>query len=641
VTGTAAVGYHPDAMRAPSAEDLRRIFERSPVGIYRSTADGSFVFVNPALVAMLGYATAEELCAVPVPSLYVDPDVRATLVARYRTEGVLDGVTVAWRRKDGRLLQAQLFGHVVAAAPGQPEGFDVQVIDVTALRAAEAELREQRRQSQEALVHLQAVMGQMPVFVWSTDRALRFTAIEGSVPGEDPHPAILGLELQQVLGPVAHVAVREHERALAGEHRAYELDFAGKTYACSVVPQRDDRGGIAGVVGSSVDVTLLRQVERRLQQTQRLESLGVLAGGVAHDFNNLLVAILGNAEVGLRDGAAPAVVRGALEAVRTASLRASELVSQLLAFAGRGDQPVGSVELGPLVDEMVGLVAPTRGGAVRIDLPARLPPVHADAAQVRQVVMNLVANAIDAQRDRPGEVRVGARVVDVGLEAHPLDVITAPSGRYVALFVGDDGVGMDASTRRRIFDPFFTTKPTGHGLGLPSVAGIVRGHRGGLRLFSAPGKGSVFEVLLPVAEVEVAATTPAAPAAPAVAGDVPANGLTVMVVDDEELVRETLCSMVSDLGYRAVGAAGGREAMALVAPGAPAVHAAIVDLTMPEMSGREVVEALRSRCPGMPVIMTSGYDRGHGALGEIAGFLHKPFRFDTLEAMLHQVLGAG
>jgi PAS domain S-box-containing protein len=603
-------------MSAPSESDLRRIFERSPIGIYRSTVDGRFLYVNPALVALLGYDTAEELLGVDInEELYVDRSVRRPLVERYLSVGVVDGVDVVWRRKDGSLIKVRLYGHAVTGEDGESAGFDVQVIDVTALHAARASLQAQRVETELALTKLRSLTSQLPIVLWSCDRDLRVTSAEGT------HT--------DVVAPL--VAAIDHGPALAGSLVHVETELDDKRWLVSLAPMRDAEDEIVGVIGTAVDVTMMRRLEQKISQTQKIESLGVLAGGVAHDFNNLLVAILGNADLALQHAITDPTVRQAVEAIRTASLRASELTNQLLAYSGRGQLEVGAVEIAPLVREMISLLLPGRIGTLELEL-ADVAPVRADAAQIRQVVMNLVTNAFDALTGGGGVVRIRTRHVDLTGEPHSLDVITAPPGQYVTIEVGDSGVGMDTSTRRKIFDPFFTTKQTGHGLGLAAVLGIVRGHRGGLRLFSEPHQGSVFEVLLPAAS----STPPVRIATPASEKRLK----TVMVVDDEEMVREVLCHMIEDLGYRAVGVPDGLEALAIAEQPEQPIDLAIVDLTMPRMNGRAVADGLADRRPKLPVVLTSGYDRDRIAADTAAGFLRKPFRFDTLEKLLLDVLGA-
>jgi signal transduction histidine kinase len=486
---------------------------------------------------------------------------------------------------------------------------------VTALHAARASLQAQRVETELALTKLRSLTSQLPIVLWSCDRDLRVTSAEGT------HA--------DVVAPL--VAAVDHRPALAGSLSHVETELDDKRWLVSLAPMRDAEDEIVGVIGTAVDVTMMRRLEQKISQTQKIESLGVLAGGVAHDFNNLLVAILGNADLALQHPIADPTVRQAVEAIRTASLRASELTNQLLAYSGRGQLEVGAVEVAPLVREMISLLLPGRIGTLELEL-ADVAPVRADAAQIRQVVMNLVTNAFDALTGVGGVVMIRTRHVEVTGEPHPLDVITAPPGQYVTIEVGDSGIGMDVSTRRKIFDPFFTTKQTGHGLGLAAVLGIVRGHRGGLRLFSEPHKGSVFEVLLPAATP----TTPVRVATPV--GEKRLK--TVMVVDDEEMVREVLCHMIEDLGYRAVGVPGGSEALAIADQAEQPIDLAIVDLTMPRMNGRAVADGLADRRPTLPVVLTSGYDRDRIAADTAAGFLRKPFRFDTLEKLLLDVLGA-
>ncbi|MGH7337134.1 MAG: ATP-binding protein, partial [Myxococcota bacterium] len=444
--------------------------------MYRSTAEGRFLYVNPALVRMLGYVSAEELIAVDISgAIYADPAQRRPLVARYLEAGAFDGVDVTWRRKDGQLIQVRLYGHAVK---GTSAGFDVQVVDITALRNAEGQVRAQRSELQQAVTKLHAVMAQMPVMTWTVDRELRVTSFECTAyPSYD---SMLGQTLDKVLPMTDPRAVISHRRALEGHEETFEAEFDDKLWLISVAPMRDADGEVVGVIGSGIDVTMMRRVEKSVQQTQKIESLGVLAGGVAHDFNNLLVAILGNADLALREGIIDPAARQAVDAIRTAARRASELTHQLLAYSGRGQLSMSEVDLGPLIIEMVSLLAPRRTGVAHVDVAEELPPVRADAAQVRQVVMNLVTNAFDALPGGGGEVRVKARLVDVEAEPRPQpsDAVTPPAGRYVSIEVTDEGSGMDISMRRKIFDPFFTTKPMGHGLGLAVVLGIVRGHRG-------------------------------------------------------------------------------------------------------------------------------------------------------------------
>jgi len=360
---------------------------------------------------------------------------------------------------------------------------------------------------------------------------------------------------------------------------------------------------------------------------QRAESLGVLAGGLAHDFNNLLVGVLGNADLALREIPRGAPGRTAVEAVRDAGLRAAELTTQLLAYAGRGGAGTTRVHPAELVDELLRITAPSKPANVTYEV--NVPPglaVRGDPAQVRQVLLNLISNACDALGDRGGTIKIAAVPYHHDGHGEPNDVIVAPAGNYIVLQVWDDGPGMDAETRRHIFEPFFTTKQSGHGLGLAAVLGIVRAHGGGLKLKSKRGEGARFCVFWPAA-VTIAQ---AAVEEPAIAGR------TVLIIDDEDLVRDVVARMIEDLGYSAVTARDGASGLALI--DAQPVDAVLVDMTMPGMNGAEVISSLRVRRPGLPVVLCSGYDRARAGTPEADAYLPKPFRIEALERTLAKLL---
>jgi PAS domain S-box-containing protein len=634
-----------EGLSPPSEEDLRRLFDRSPTGMYRSNAAGAFRFVNPALVAMLGYASADELMAKNLgDDVYSDPDDRHRLIEHYRTQGIVDGVKVVWRTRDGRILTVRVYGHVVHEL--DDTYFDTTVIDVTALEEVERQMAAQRAELEHTATTLDLVLRQMPAVFWVIDRELKIVNAGGATEAVFgiPRDRYLAVTLRELHAgdPNAEKMITPHLRALGGEIVSYENSWGGRELAVTIGPLRDSRGQVIGAIGTSVDITAVRQLERKMIDAQRAESLGVLAGGLAHDFNNLLVAILGNADLAVREVPERAPGRGALDNIRNAALRAAALTTQLLTFSGRGAATVGRVALAPIVDELRAMLAPSlpEGVALHRALPVDLTPLKGDATGVGQVVLNLITNARDALAGAAGEIVISARAAVLDGEgddgvADPDVVLAAPSGRYVVIAVADTGPGIDAATRRRIFEPFFTTKATGHGLGLASVLGIVRAHGGGLRLVSEPGAGARFEVQWPAAEVEVATPTLAT-------GSSPATRLrTVLVIDDEEMVRDVVARMVEDLGYAALTAANGQQGLDLLATEAK-VDAVVVDLTMPMMNGADVIAAVRKRRPTLPIVVCSGYDRdqrGGGATGD--AYLAKPFRLDALEQTLERLIPGG
>ena len=390
---------------------------------------------------------------------------------------------------------------------------------------------------------------------------------------------------------------------------------------------------VAGLLGQ---VVLASRLEARMLHAQKLESLGVLAGGIAHDFNNLLVGILGNVGLALRELPADAGIEPLLRDVQRAAGRAAELTAQMLAYAGKGRIAVQAVNLNAVVAEIAGLLAAviSKKATLCTDFTEALPDIAGDATQIRQVVMNLITNASDALGERAGTITVRTRTVmaDQALLATSYVDERLPEGRYVCLSVADDGVGMDAATRARIFDPFFTTKFTGRGLGLAAVLGILRGHRGAIRVESEPGRGTCFTVLLPCADGS--RTTPAADSGvrPRI-GD----GGMVMIADDEPAVRSVARRVLERAGYRVCMAGDGRAAIEVFAANAAEISAVVIDLTMPQMRGDEVIRELRRMRPDVRVVLSSGFVEIEAARAlERVRFLPKPW---TPEDLLAAVSG--
>ncbi|GAB4201820.1 MAG: hypothetical protein OHK0013_14330 [Sandaracinaceae bacterium] len=408
---------------------------------------------------------------------------------------------------------------------------------------------------------------------------------------------------------------------------------------------RDERGAATHFLGYVIDVTArveaeaqARELERRLLHAQKLESLGVLAGGVAHDFNNLLTGILGHASLArrqLRESGSPALE--AIEQIELLARSAADLTRQLLAYSGRGSFVVRPVDVGEIAREFVTMlgVALPRNAVLELDLAPSLPAVEADRGQMEQVVLNLLTNAGESLEGAAGTVRVRTRVEVLGadrLTADPGQPERAP-GRYVVLEVSDTGCGMPEEVQRRLYDPFFTTKGAGRGLGMSAVQGIVHGHGGFVRVRSAPGRGTTFEIFLPATSTPTERPPPTMP----VVGR-PARG-TVLVIDDEHSIRSSLDRLLRHLGYRAILAADGAEGLAEFVAHRDEIVAVLLDLTMPAMSGFETLEALRARSSTVPILLTSGYgDAATSGAAGATGFLPKPYGIEELERTLASVV---
>ena len=408
----------------------------------------------------------------------------------------------------------------------------------------------------------------------------------------------------------------------------------------SVVRTRD---GSAHVLGIMQDLSARRRAEAerlefetRVQQAQKLESLGVLAGGVAHDFNNLLVAVLGNADLALDDLPRDSPVRENLEEIRAAATRAAELTQQMLAYAGRNRIALRPVNLNDVLTELKPLIQSCVSSktALVVRMTDQLPLILADVAQLRQVIMNLVTNAAEALPDHRGSVAVETRVerVDSGALLEPETKEPLPEGTYVSLRVRDTGVGMSSADRDRAFEPFFTTKFSGRGLGLPAVIGIVRRHNGSVRVETAVGRGSCFEVLIPTAVASDDATRTTEHWC--------GKGL-VLVADDEEWVRKTTKRMLERLGFDVIEAVDGEDALMRASAHQSELRAVLLDITMPRMDGPQALRELRQRTPELPILMMSGFtedDVKSQGVGSASAFLQKPFKIETLRTVLRGLL---
>ncbi len=411
---------------------------------------------------------------------------------------------------------------------------------------------------------------------------------------------------------------------------------------------RDDEGRVTHYLGYVIDVTegieaqrAQAELEAQLLHAQKLESLGLLAGGVAHDFNNLLTGILGHATLALAD-----LPRADTEAVdhlvqiEKLARQAAELTRQLLAYSGRGRFVVEPCDLGVLVEEMSRMLQMVVSEKVTLVVERDPGPavIRADRSQLQQVVMNLITNASEAIEGDTGiiDIRVRLRHLDEAVCARDFDGWNLRPGAYVTLRVSDDGVGMDEETRERLFDPFFTTKANGRGLGLSAVLGIVRGHGGGLRIDSSPGRGTTFEVVFPRAAEDVSR----ARELPACDDDWRGHG-TVLVIDDQAAVRSVACRILEQLGFDTLSASNGARGLELYRTHRDEIVAVLLDLTMPVMNGQETLAALHGIRPDLPVVMSSGYDEPTGSQDlppGARGFLHKPYRLKDVRKALRRAL---
>jgi len=419
---------------------------------------------------------------------------------------------------------------------------------------------------------------------------------------------------------------------------------------CVTYPVPDpETGELLFLANVSMDMTEQKRAERerrdleaQVRHIQKLESLGVLAGGIAHDFNNLLTGILGNVELALMDLPATSPARASLVGIEGAAVRAADLCRQMLAYSGRGRFVIEVLDLSEIVMEMTHMLEVSISKKVRLTYNPmnNVPPVEADATQLRQIILNLITNASEAIGGGSGEISLAVGVMECDrsyLSGAFIDEVL-PAGTYSYLEVTDTGSGMDEETIAKIFDPFFSTKFTGRGLGLSAVLGIIRGHRGAIKVDSEPGSGTRFRVLLPAVEGAAILKRRKPPVSPSWRG----HGL-ILLVDDEDAVRTVAGDMLKRAGFEVVTAKDGREALAVFEDHLEEIVLVLLDLTMPAMDGEETFRELHRLKGEVPVVLCSGYDeqdvtrRFDGR--ELAGFLQKPFTWEQLMTTLQELIG--
>jgi PAS domain S-box-containing protein len=578
---------------------------------------------------------------------------------------------VRYRHRDGSTVWVRCRGIVIRDDAGKPIRMLGAHNDYTALKQAEAQLSDANASLEKRVeartAELAASRERFELIAHATQDAVWDLDLVGKqIWWNDTYERLFGPRPRDTHQPgewwVSHIDESEREKVVASLEAAiadsavrhWGMDYhfnapSGQRYFVQdrAHISRSPQGKAIRVVGSRRDQTALEEamkerekIERKILEGQKLESLGVLSGGIAHDFNNLLTAMLGNVSLAKSELAPNSPQLGYLNGMETAAVRAAELCKQLLAYSGRGRFVVGPLDLNELIEGMLNLlkISISKSAHLRLSMTPDIPAVKADATQLNQVVMNLVINASEAIKGQEGTISIVTGVVEADVEYLEEIALSAEikPGRYVYLEVSDTGEGMAPETVAKIFDPFFTTKFTGRGLGLAAVQGIVRGHKGALKVYSEIGEGTTIKILLP-AEAGPA-TKPTQNAAPESA---PAGG-TVLIVEDEDVVRGIAEAILSHNGLRIIGACDGQDGLDKFQENQQDVSVVLLDLTMPRMGGVEAFRLLRQLRPDLPVVLMSGYNEqdavqrftGKG----LAGFVQKPFTAVSLTAAIHKAL---
>jgi PAS domain S-box-containing protein len=405
----------------------------------------------------------------------------------------------------------------------------------------------------------------------------------------------------------------------------------------SATPIRDEHGGIAGCSVAIMDITELKEMEKQLREAQKLESLGVLAGGIAHDFNNLVGSILANSELAQQKLASGGTADDEIQDIQKVAGRAAEIVRQMMAYAGQETTALETVDLSRLVGDMLQLlqISISKRVTLKMDLKDSLPTVLANPAQIRQVVMNLITNASEAIGEGGGVIRIATSEVQAE-GGSSVSLRGQREGGGVRLEVSDTGCGMTEETRAKIFDPFFTTKFAGRGLGLAAVHGIIRSHGGTINVISEPGRGSRFEVVMPVGCKPARETGHSAAPVTDEAGGFAG---TILVIEDEEALRSAVAKMLRRKSCTVIEAADGQTGIDQFRANASKINVVVLDLTLPGISGGEVLGELRRIQPNVKVILTSAYSRDRVPVGAQRAwfYLRKPYNFSELRDLIRNV----
>ena len=618
LTSWLARKLHTETARAEEGERrIGEILESIADNFVALDRDWRFTYINRAAEVMLG-RSRDELLGRTIWQEYPQ-------LSDSRLGGVYRQVS-----HDHGPAQMEYFDPAAKAwfevrvYPSKQGGISVYFVDITERKRHEAE------------------MARFADLVNSSGDAIISATLEGVVQSWNQAAVRLyGYTAAETIGRPIHMllpAGRQDEEAALLERveqggRVGHLDTVrvpkeGKHIHVSLTisPIRDSSGAVVGVSGIARDVTARVELEEQIRQTQKLESLGVLAGGVAHDFNNLLVAIMGNASLAMERLPALHPVRSQLNEVVQATERAANLTRQLLAYAGRGRFIIEPVDLSELVRETTDLLRASipRSVDLHLDLTPDLPAVDADVTQMHQIVMNLVINAAESIGERTGcvKLRTGTELVSGPKAGAIFASSEIRPGEYAWLEVRDNGCGMDEGIKARIFDPFFSTKFTGRGLGLAAVSGIVRGHGGMLEVESVPGQGTTFKLWLPAVS--------AGKGTKVREGLSELNGRgTILFVDDEDAVRRTAKSALERYGYTVVLAEDAAEAVRTFCQIASETLLVILDMGLAATEGEDTVRSLRAIRADVPVLVSSGFNeleaaRQYQGKG-VAGFLQKPY----------------
>ena len=644
----------------------KQIVESLLEGYYETDLQGRITFLNRSYAALVG-TTEEELLFRDLPGFPVTAAelehfrlYRQDLLAGKNPQRMVELV-----RQGPGAEMLELSMSILRDNSGEPCGFHGIMRDITSRKRAERVVQEMQSRYSD-------IFDEANDIIYTHDMEGYFTSINltgEKISGYSREEA-LRLKVFDIIAPEyrEETARRIREKMEKGTaFTRYEVEIISKTgrriplEINSKILYVDGRP--IGILGIARDITERREAEKerkrleqQILQAQKMEGLGVLAGGIAHDFNNLLVGVLGNAGLALRRVPKDSPVHEYLKRIEQAAQQAAELTGKMLAYSGRNAFMARLVDLSRVAREAEPLLRAgiSKEVTLEFDLVVDLPRIYGDAAQIHQVLVNLVTNAAEAMEGKPGHVLIRTYPFSVTPEyfAQVFFKENAEPGEYVCLEISDTGCGIPSDQIQRIFDPFYSTKFSGRGLGLPVVLGIVRGHRGLIHLYSEPGTGTTFKILFPRAPegrdtfsglLSFQQTEPSGVEEPSDTEEAAGKqSARILIVDDEQTVRQVMRDVLERSGFSVIEARDGEEAVSIFRQDPGQWKAIVLDLTMPRMNGREAYDHIRQLRSDIPVIIASGFADQDIDLQFCdhppSAFLQKPFRARDLSSLLKRVL---
>jgi two-component system cell cycle sensor histidine kinase/response regulator CckA len=630
-----------------SEENYRSLFQNASIGIFHSLPKGQFLRVNPALAQMMGYMSPEEMISSITDintQIYIDSKKRSDLLASLQDKTGWIYAENRYRRKDGTIMTANLGVRQVLNANGKIAYLEGFVEDITKAKQTEEALGETESR-------FRAFVEQAPVAigVWNLDGTglyanRKFIETLGLQSVEE----MVGRPAFDFFVPQFREDSKERtRRRLQGlpvptEYESILLRTDGAEFPVRVAVAPIQLSGKTVSISFLTDLTEnkraeeeKRKLEERLQHADKMEAIGTLAGGIAHDFNNLLMGIQGYASLTLLDLDPSHPHYERLKRIEEQVQNGADLSKQLLGFARGGRYEVKPSDMNDILEKSSSMFGRTKKEiTIHRKFGKDLRPVEVDRGQMEQVFMNLYVNAWQAM---PGGGEIYLETENAILDDEQAAPYAIKPGKYVKIAVTDTGTGMDEKTKARIFDPFFTTKGMGRGtgLGLATVYGIIKGHKGMIHVDSEPGHGTTFTIYLPASEKEIVREENAA--------RIIVKGTeTILLVDDEKIVLEASKAMLESMGYRIYAVGSGQEAIAVYMEKGNDIALVILDMIMPGISGGETFDRLRDITPGIKVLLSSGYSV-EGQAREILdrgcnGFIQKPFRLEMLSQKVREMI---